>query len=520
MQISSETLLDIRAERARRSLSEYTRQAWPQTEPGEFSSGWCIDAVAAHLEAITNGQIKRLLINIPPRHMKSLSVSVFWPTWEWLDHPELKYMYASYSAELSTRDNVKSRDIIQSPWYQQTLQRLYPNPDDRWRLKGDQNVKMRYENSRGGHRIATSVTGNATGDGGDRIVADDPHNVREGDSDIKREAVLTWWDRTMSSRLNNRATGVKVIVMQRVHEKDLSGHVLAESGDYVHLCLPMEYVPRVQISGADLDGQAAIDEANDVFSRNKLLSAPSPIGWSDPRTTDGEILWPARFRPEDVEELKKSLGSYAYAGQYGQRPSPEGGGMLKRGWWRYFKKVPDRFDELLISGDLSFKDSDGSSYVVFQYHGRVGEDMYVLDQVRDRMDFPTTVQAFKNFVAKHPRAKAKLIEDKANGPAVIASLRNVIPGIIPVLPDGSKIARVSAISPFVESGNVHIPDPTIFPNAIWVHDFVDECAIFPNGDFDDQVDAFSQGANRIFNTPRPKVVTLQQLKDIQARSGQ
>ncbi len=232
----------------------------------------------------------------------------------------------------------------------------------------------------------------------------------------------------------------------------------------------------------------------------------------------GEVLWPARYPMAEVEELRKAVGTRAWEALYQQRPAPAEGGILKRQWWKEYR-TPPACPTMLQSWDMSFKDSDGSSYVVGLYMGRYAEDVYVLDCVRDRMDFPTTCTAFEHFHAKHPRAKAKLIEDKANGPAVIATLSKKIPGIIAVLPEGSKIARVSAVSPFVESGNCHLPDPSVFPNASWVHGFVDECAIFPNGEFDDQVDAFSQGANRFFNRPRPRIITQQDLKNAQNRSN-
>jgi predicted phage terminase large subunit-like protein len=232
----------------------------------------------------------------------------------------------------------------------------------------------------------------------------------------------------MSTRLNNPKTGAKLIIMQRVHEADLAGHVLKQGG-YEHLCLPAEY-----------DG----------------VRRTTSIGWTDPRNQMGELLWPERYGPEQIQELKRSLSSYAAAAQLQQRPSPASGGILKRNWWKYVDQRPDLndCDELIQSWDLAFKDTDGSSYVVGQVWGRWGADMVLLDQVRARMTFPQTLDAFRELTRKWPQTQAKLVEDKANGPALIAMLKREIPGIIPVRPDGTKEARAHAVSAAIEAGNV------------------------------------------------------------------
>jgi hypothetical protein len=210
------------------------RQAWVIVEPSTpFVPGWHIDCIVEHLEAVTRGQIRNLIINVPPRHMKSLLVSVFWPAWEWIRWPERRWLYASYSAQLSIRDSVKCRRLIESPWYRSRWA-------DRFALTSDQNTKGRFDNDRSGYRIATSVGGSATGEGGDRIVCDDPNNVNEVESDSVRKATNDWFDVVMSTRVNDPKTTAKVVVMQRCHEQDLSGHLL-EQGGWEHLCLPAEY---------------------------------------------------------------------------------------------------------------------------------------------------------------------------------------------------------------------------------------------------------------------------------------
>ncbi len=218
--------------------------------------------------------------------MKSLAVGVFWPAWEWTTMPHRRWLFASYALSLSERDSVKCRRLIESRWYQSHW-------GDRFALRADQNTKLRFENDATGHRIATSVGGAATGEGGDRVVVDDPHNVTERESEAARVEALQWWDQTMSTRLNNPKVGSKVIVMQRVHAKDLSGHVL-EQGGYVHLCLPAEFEP----------GRRCV----------------TAIDWKDPRRHDGELLWPARVGAKEIAEFKMRLGPEGYAGQFQQRP--------------------------------------------------------------------------------------------------------------------------------------------------------------------------------------------------------
>lgn len=447
------------------SLPEFIQQAWHVVEPATpYVHGWHLDAISDHLEAISAGHIRNLIINIPPRYMKSLSVCVFWPCWEWTDRPSLRWLFSSYSDRLAIRDSLKCRRLIDSPWYQARWGNVF-------HLAGDQNEKSRFENNKTGYRLATGVGGAATGEGGDRLIVDDPIKAKDADSDAIRTTANTWWDETMSTRGNDPKTVSKVIIMQRLHDDDLTGHVLSKMRDggehYEHLCLPAEYEPRVFVSG---------------------------IGWSDPRTEDGALLWPDRFNQENVQALKKSLGSYGASGQLQQRPTPRGGGMIKRAWWKFYKVAPTEFDRVVDSWDMTFKDSKSSDFVAGQKWGKLGANVYLLSRIHDRMDFPTAQQAVKNLAAIPPQAPAKLVEDKANGAAIIASLKAIIAGLIAVEPDGSKQARAAAVSPFIEAGNCYLPDPSIAP---WVEEFIAECASFPLGAHDDDVDAMSQALARL-----------------------
>ncbi len=456
----TEIARQAKVEVAQRDFAEYIRQAWPVIEPATtYKHNWHIDAMAEYLTAVTQGQIQRLLINIPPRYMKSIAVSVLWPTWCWINRPASRWIFASYSQSLSVKHSVDRRSVIQSDWYQDRWAGVYS-------LTSDQNVKTEYQNSKRGVMVATSIGSGVLGKGGTHIVVDDPHNPREAQSEVQRKAAIDFFDQTLSTRLDDKKTGAIVVIMQRLHEKDLSGHIL-ERGGYEHLCLPAEAETRTIIQ--------------------------MPISSKEVIREEGAILWPKREGAKELHAQKRALGSYGYSGQYQQRPSPADGGIFKRSWWRYYKQAPAHFDEIIQSWDMTFKETAGGSYVVGQVWCRVGADKYLLDQVRVRMDFPATVQAVKSLSAKWPQVRTILVENKANGPAVIDALRREVSGLIAVTPQGSKEARAAAVSPDVEAGNVCLPDPSIAP---WVHDFVEECSAFPKAATDDQCDCMSQALLR------------------------
>jgi predicted phage terminase large subunit-like protein len=492
---------EIERERAARSLREFVRQAWHVIEPSApFVPGFHIDAIIDHLEAVTRGDIRNLLINVPPRHMKSLLVSVLWPAWEWTRWPERRWLFSSYAATLSIRDSVKCRRLIESPWYRARWGHVFT-------LTGDQNAKTRFDNNRSGYRLSTSVGGAVTGEGGDRIVCDDPHNVADVTSDAIRKTATDWWDIAMSTRVNDPKTSSMVIVMQRCHQRDLSGHLL-EKGNFEHLCLPAEY-----------EGPGRV----------------TSIGFSDPRSEPGELLWADRFGPQEIEDLKISLGSYGAAGQLQQRPSPAGGGIIKRHWFRYFQprgmnlppvevRLPDgtltsipaleapyHVEEQAQSWDCAFKDLDTSDYVVGQMWGRIGARFLLGDQFRARTDCPGTVKAVREMTTKWPATMAILIEDKANGSAVIQMLSHDIPGLLPINPQGGKVARAHAVSPLIEAGNVYLPHPDWQP---WVRDFIEECVQFPNGAHDDQVDAMTQALLRWHMAQEETIICLREIEEI------
>lgn len=495
-----------------KTLKGFTKVFWPVVEPGRpLVEGWCLDAIDDHLTAVSKGQIRKLLMNVPPGCMKSLKTGVFWPAFEWgpLQMPWLRYICASYNADLTVRDNRRCRMILDSPRYRElygteglTQEELdKPSNRHRFSISGDQDAKIKFENTHRGWKIATSVKGGVVGERGDRFIIDDPHNIKSVESMAEREGTLQWFTEIVPSRVNDPDKATFIIIMQRVHERDISGLVLAKELGYEHLCLPMEW------------------------EKDHPHRSSTSIGFVDPREkegVEGALLWPERYPESAVEELKQSLrawgGGYAEAGQLQQRPAPRGGGMFPRVWWRFYDAgnrgyhlasrpngcsdspavpLPSRFDQLLISVDAAFKANESGSRVSILVIGVFGPFRYVIENVTKHMTFKQTCDTLATFsqdgrsltggLLSIHRADRVLIEDKANGPAIIDTLREKISGIIPVSPEGGKEARGNAIAPSVESGHVLLPD-----GAPWLEDFISEFASFPVGARDDQVDSLSQ----------------------------
>ena len=448
-------------------MKEFTKASWSSIEPGvEFQNNWHIDAISEHLQAVVDGDIKRLIINVPPRHMKSISVAVVLPAWTWTRQPEKKFLYASYASSLSIRDSVKCRRLLDSRWYKSHF-------GDSFQLTSDQNQKQRFENDKTGARIATSVDGALTGEGGDIIVVDDPHNVRESESATVRESVLDWWDQAMQTRLNDPKTGAFIIIMQRVHEKDLTGHILANQyNEWDHLCLPARY------------------EVGHPTPTN------STLGFTDPRTREGDLLWEERIDKKTLDNIEKSLGSYASAGQLQQRPMPKGGGILKAEWWGAWDKpeLPD-IEYVLQSWDTAFSTKEKTSYSarttwgVFRKNGQV--NAIVLDMWYDRVTYPELRKiAQESYYDYEP--DAVLIEKKASGQSLLQDLRMAGVPVIEYMPDRDKEARAHASSALLEDGRIWYPS-----DKKWCKDLIDICAAFPATENDDIVDTCTQAWLRL-----------------------
>lgn len=408
-----------------------------------------IDLIGRHLRDVVAGRTDRLIVTMPPRHAKSTTISHYGCVWALDLHPEWRIMLGSYEATFAQEWGWKVRSSIAE------------NARDlRVRLAPDSQARAAWHTTAGGAMYTAGVGGPFTGRGANLFIVDDPFKgFEDSHSAVMRERVWNWYQSTVYSRLQKG--GRIIVVMTRWHEDDLVGRLKRaekEGGDtWVHLDLP---------AIADVEGDA--------------LGRPM-----------GAALWPEQYDEEALARIERAISPYLYAGLYQQKPAPPKGTILQRGWWKYYtgRLAPNQYDEMIQSWDMAFKDEKSSSYVVGQVWGRVGAEKHLLYQVRDRMDFPSTITAIRNVSAKWPRAVGKYVEDKANGPAIIATLSHELEGLIAWPANDSKIARAHAAAPQVRAGNVFLPDPQIAP---WVVDFVEEAAVFPNGMNDDQVDAFTQ----------------------------
>lgn len=450
-------------------LKQFVQAAWHILEPvTQFQDNWHLDVICEYLTLIRDDKFKAkfplasegIIFNVPPRTMKSLLISVFFPAWVWTTHPWRRFMFVSYSEKLSTQHSIYRRAVMESDWFRREWGSSFS-------FTKDQNLKHHYENSARGAMFSTGMQSTATGLGGDILIFDDPLNPEQALSDVEREAVNIRFDSTFRSRLNDPSTGIKIIVMQRLHERDLTGQILSKEKDrWKHISLP------------------AIAEAAD--------EVPYPITDRVQKLNPGDLLWPSRLPQFFLDGQRIGMGSWVFAGQYQQNPAPLDGGIIKRNWMRIYRELPDVFDFLVQSWDCTFTGTDHSDYVAGQVWGRAGNNYYMLPyRLYDRLDFAPTKTAIKSCHAAFPHANAILIEDKANGPAVINELQKEIAGIVPVSPNGGKISRAQAMAPLWEAGNVHLPDPQVF-NLPWMESYIHNICTFPRAAHDDDVDATSQ----------------------------
>jgi len=459
--ITQADLVEIEKELCSRSLAAFVRRAWHVLEPGQpYIHGWHVDAVCEHLEAITHGDISRLLVNIPPGTMKSTLVSVFWPAWEWgpCNKPSTRVIGASHEQGLAVRDTRKMRNLIISDWYQ-----------SRWptALTSDQNQKTFYENDQTGFRQACAVAG-MTGRRGDRVIWDDPHSVEAALSDAHRETALRVFQETLPTRLNNPDTSAIVIVMQRLHEMDVSGLILENDYGYEHLCLPMEYEPE--------------------------RHCKTSIGFSDPRTKEGELLFPERFSRETVDRDKKVMGSFAVAGQLQQRPAPRGGGFFAWQSISVIQRAPKIIRKVRY-WDKAGTDG-GGAYTAGVLMGVSDENEYiVLDVVRGQWGAPQREKTIRQ-TAELDGPEVEVWIEQEPGSGGKESAQNTIKNlsgfnIRAERATGDKAVRAEPYSVQVEAGNVKIL------RADWNKDFIDEHKTFPVGKYKDQIDGSSGAFNKL-----------------------
>ena len=459
-----EALLELATRKARNNLACFTLYTFPKFKMGWFHREVCRE-LDEFLADVVAGKSPRLILTAPPRHGKSQLVSREFPAYLLGRYPDMSVIACSYSSELSTRMNRDVQRIMDSPAYHRLFD-SYLAGREAVAATGDNGAYERTTKlleivgHQGSYRSA-GVGNGITGTGCDILIVDDPFKDRkEAYSETVRDSVYGWYTSTASTRLS---PGGGIIVMcTRWHQSDLVGRLLSQ---------PSETPDGLPCRPWKLINYPAIAEHDEKYRR------------------EGEALHPDRYPLSDLREKQATMPPSEWAALYQQRPIPAGGGVFKEDWINYYTTPPAEFDKIVLSWDMTFKDSDGSDYVVGAVWARAGGQFYLLDQVRGRWDFVTTMHQFIALSRKHKKAMRKLVEDKANGSAIIDTLKTQIPGIIPVTPTESKEARASAIATLWEAHNVFLPSPEIAP---WIRSFTDELLSFPAGAHDDQVDAMTQ----------------------------
>lgn len=505
----------LEAEECRRSLVTFAKAAWHVIEPGvPLVWGRLQDAISYHLQAITEGQLQDLVINVRPRSSKSRLVSVLWPAWEWTRRPDTRWLTGSFELSLSRNLSRLSLDLIRSSWYRQRFGAQVA-------IRRDLNAPSHFGNLQGGERLITANRAGVTGKGGERLVWDDPHDAKKHGSKADLEAARTFW-RAFSSRRNNAKSDARVVNGQRVGHADIF-ETLFQEGGWEVLRLPTRFKPHRRCTTRirwTVPGTDAVHE-----------------GWEDPRTEEGEFIDEERHGEVDDAKAKIELGTQGYAAQHDQDPTPEGGQIFRlkdfRRWrpadaqmhtaaalpshdilGREIRVVPapgpggagwaKYFDDLLQSWDFAFKGNDTSDYVVGQVWGRKGPDFFLLYQVRARMEFDACLVAMTQTAALFPVVVTKLVEAKANGSAIVNMLQASLLGLEEVDPGpNGKPARARAVAPLTRTGNVYLPEEHVrWGPESSVAEYQKELTDFPKGDNDDQVDATSQALNRLFEMYR------------------
>lgn len=467
------------------SLMDFAEYVWPVVEPAiPFIKGWAIGAIAEHLEAVTHGYIKRLLINVPPGFTKSLFTDVFWPAWEWgpRNMPWNRYVCASYSSHLTERDNMRCRNIVISDRYKSMW-------GDRFAISNEQFTKIKFANNKTGWKLATSVGGLGVGERGDRFIIDDANNTMEMESETVRDTTKFWFTEVVPDRLNNPSESAIVVIQQRLHTEDVSGIAIEREMGYTHLMIPMEHdVTRhcVTVLGYDIEG-------NDIL-------------WEDPRTVEGELAWPERFPQGVCDQLKRDKGRIAWAGQYQQEPTPRGGAIIKEGFWqKWLEERYPSFEFVLASVDTAYTEKEENDRSAISIWGMFRDPngnpkIMMIWAWHDQFEFNDLVQKIIGTCIPGLGPKGEpsfpvdkiLIEAKANGISVGQEIHRLVRhtgrvGVELINPTkyGDKVARVHAISHLFEDGMIYAPDRS------WADMMIAQCMTFPKGK-DDLVDTMSQ----------------------------
>jgi predicted phage terminase large subunit-like protein len=439
----------------RMDFRAFSEKTFRTLNPGEaFVYAWYIDSIAWHLERVRRGESTRLIINMPPRSLKSIMSSVAWPAFILGRDPSKRIICVSYSGDLAKKFSNDFRALIGSTWYRA----LFP-----WTRVGQfKDSETEIEFTTRGSRLATSVHGTLTGRGADIIIIDDPLKPDDALSDPKRNAANQWFTNTLLSRLDDKRTGAIVVVMQRVHMDDLTGFLLEQSDEWTVLSLPA--IAQIDQEVPTWDGR--------IYNR-----------------IQGELLSPEREPFEVLTALKAHLGSAAFSAQYQQQPEPPGGAMIKRAWVRRYKELPIPSQRLftLQSWDTANKGGPENDYSVCTTW-IVGRDKkwYLADVWRGRADYPTLKQQMHNLARAYKPSRV-LVEDTGAGTSLVQEMRSLIAGIIAVTPKTDKESRMAVASGKIEAGQVLLPE-----RAPWLADLEAELFAFPAARHDDQCDSISQ----------------------------
>ena len=439
----------------RNNFKAFTHKCFQTVAPGQpMLWNWHLDALCHSLELCRRGEIRRLIVTLPPRNGKSITTSVAWPAWALAQDPRIRIVCASYSQDLSTKHARDFRLVMQSPWYRS----LFPGT----RIDPRKNTEAEIETTARGGRLTTSVGGTLTGRGGNLIIIDDPLKPEDAMSPVKRGSTNDWFDRTLSTRLDDKTKDAIVLIMQRVHDEDLVGHVFEQGGDWTVLELP-----------AIAEEDEEIEVADGVFHFRRV----------------GELLHPEREPLWVLKDLERTLGSQAFSAQYQQAPIPSEGALIKRVWLPGYGRLPKRRpqDRVAQSWDTGTKSGPTNDYSVCTTWLIHGKDYYLLDVYRDRLDYPDLKRAVQSLAAKY-KPNIVLIEDAGTGTSLIQQFRRertIRP--IGIRPDRDKITRLASQTHVIEAGRVRLPQ-----YAPWLDVFINEILAFPGGRKDDQVDSLSQ----------------------------
>ena len=459
----------------RQDLCGFIQRCFHQLNPqSQFYMNWHIEVIAAKLEECRRGKIRRLIVNVPPRSLKSLAASIAFPAFVLGHNPAAQLLCVSYAQDLSDKFARECRGVMVSDWYR----RLFST-----RLSPQKQSVGEFVTTANGYRLATSVGGVITGRGADFIIIDDPLKPSEAESEALRTAANEWFDGTLYSRLNNKQTGCIILIMQRLHEDDLVGHVLAQEG-------------------WEIVRFPAIAEESEEFVVDTLLGRQRYV------RKEGDVLHPEWEPPEVLQNIRKTIGEHNFAGQYQQAPAPREGGLVKAAWFKKYDEtlLPDRFDQILQSWDTANKFSEMADYSVGTTWGIKGKQIYLLHVFRKRLNYPELKRAVREQARIH-RATVVLIEDKASGTQLIQELINDGLRIVKaVKPEGDKIMRFNAQTASIENGFVHLPQ-----EASWLSDYIHEITTFPGSKYKDQADSTSQALAWI-NNMRTKPAIIEFIK--------